>query len=287
MHEIEGYKMVTCFGVATQVPVFKHVESARGRISDEITTRRTMLTGTIQRLLPKVAGSQRRRSLENIQHLLITKPQNWTPSLLDEVERVVDIAGYLASAEPSQSRSMQLPAQTRAGSDVRTITFVASSDTLDRHGTRILPMGIDTSRYESNPIVLWGHDGYGGFSKPDAENVIGKAVRLRKTDKRLEADVQFLPAEVNPKAEMVLGMVRAGAVSAVSIGFIPREIIRESDDSGREIPVIRRSELLEISVVPIPSNPDALATRSRVSESVIRDTFRLALFDHQRGRSKA
>jgi HK97 family phage prohead protease len=109
-----------------------------------------------------------------------------------------------------------------------------------------------------------GHDAYGSmFAVPDAANVIGRAVKLRKTERRLEADIEFLPASVNPKAEMVLGMVGAGAISAVSIGFIPREVRVEVDGAGNEIPVIVRSELLEISVVPIPSNQDALVSRAK------------------------
>jgi HK97 family phage prohead protease len=144
----------------------------------------------------------------------------------------------------------------------RVITFLASTDGLDRHGTKVMPQGINIERYMSNPIVLFGHDGYGGwFSTPDPENIIGRSIAVRKTDSRLEADIEFLSGEINPNAEMIFQMVKAGALNAVSIGFIPREVKTELDpaNANNEVPIITKSELLEISVVPIPSNPEALA----------------------------
>jgi HK97 family phage prohead protease len=155
--------------------------------------------------------------------------------------------------------------QTRALAGTnRIVTFIASTDGLDRHGTKVMPMGISTDNYDRNPIILFGHDGYGGFfSTPDPSNIIGKADALRKSEKKLEVDIAFLDAETNPRADMLYRMVKAGAVSTVSIGFIPREVRVEDDGAGNQIPVIVRSELLEISVVPIPSNPEALATGNR------------------------
>jgi len=164
--------------------------------------------------------------------------------------------------ELNKRSSLGLVAGTRIrpGDNSRVITFVASTDGLDRHGTKILPMGINTERFDSNPIIGWGHDLYGGwFSTPDPRNVIGRSLSLRKTEKRLETDIEFLGADVNPNADMIFKMVKAGAVNAVSIGFIPRKVEVEIDEAEREVPVIAASELLEISVVPIPSNADALA----------------------------
>jgi len=154
------------------------------------------------------------------------------------------------------------------GSD-RVVTFIASTDGLDRHGTKVMPLGINTDNYNNNPIILFGHDGYGGFfSTPDPSNIIGKADALRKSERKLEVDIAFLDAETNPRADMIYRMVKAGAVSTVSIGFIPREIRTEDDGAGNQIPIIVRSELLEISVVPIPSNPEALAISRELAATV-------------------
>jgi len=36
-------------------------------------------------------------------------------------------------------------------------TFVLSSDSLNSHGMRVLTSGIDISRFQSNPIMLYNH----------------------------------------------------------------------------------------------------------------------------------
>lgn len=141
----------------------------------------------------------------------------------------------------------------------RTITFVTTTTGKDRHGTRVRTDGIDVSNYEKNPIFLWGHDGYGGwFSVPDINHVIGKTVAIRKAISQMEQDVEFTPADMNPRGDQAFKMVQAKFLSATSIGFIPRQIVVELEDE-REVPVILRCELLETSLVPIPSNPEVSA----------------------------
>ena len=74
----------------------------------------------------------------------------------------------------------ELMTETRmAGEKVREaddglIWFRASTDDVDRKGTIISPMGIQTDNFDLNPVFLWGHDGYGRGSTPDIDNVIGK-----------------------------------------------------------------------------------------------------------------
>jgi HK97 family phage prohead protease len=192
---------------------------------------------------------------------------NVTLATLREIAAKLRVATQAAGTQ-SQHRMLAMPVVTRAAGGNRVITFIASTDGVDRHSTRILPMGLQTDRYERNPLVLFAHDGYGSFfSTPSMENIVGRTVALRKSEKKLEADVEFLAASVNPKAEMLLGMVKAGAVSAMSIGFIPLETAIERDSAGTEIPVITKAELLELSVVPIPSNSEALVSGGRSRSS--------------------
>src|SRR5678810_974056 len=143
----------------------------------------------------------------------------------------------------------------------RILTFRASTAGVDRHRTRVHPQGLDTSNFEKNPIFLWGHDGYGGFfGVPQMDHVLGRVESFKKTTEAFDIDVKFADESVNPKAEQAFKMVRAGFLNAVSIGFIPRQIVREMNgDDEDEIPQITKAELLEVSLVPIPSNPDALA----------------------------
>ncbi|WP_162141005.1 HK97 family phage prohead protease [Fodinicurvata sediminis] len=71
--------------------------------------------------------------------------------------------------------------------------------------------------------------------------------------------VEFAGAEVNPRAEQALRLVRAGFLQAVSVGFLPLKSHQEEAPGGRSITVFDAVELLEVSLVPVPSNPQALA----------------------------
>jgi HK97 family phage prohead protease len=149
----------------------------------------------------------------------------------------------------------------------RLVTFRANTRTIDRHRTRVEPRGGDLSNYRSNPIFLWGHDGYGGwFSVPQMEHVLGRAVDITQSDASMDIKTEFASKAINPKADMALGLVRGGFLNAVSIGFIPRKVVVEMED-GIEVPIIKEWELLEVSLVPIPSNPEALAVARAMFEA--------------------
>lgn len=148
----------------------------------------------------------------------------------------------------------------RAAEEGRVAHFRAATPALDRHGSRIRPEGIRTEAFERNPVFLWGHDGYArAGAPPDPQAVIGRVVDHSKGPAAFDVTVEFAPAAVNPRAEQALRLVRAGFLNAVSIGFLPRKRHEERLPDGRSIPVFDEVELLEVSLVPIPSNPEALA----------------------------
>ena len=134
----------------------------------------------------------------------------------------------------------------------RTARFVISDDGVDRM-EEVVEQSWDTSNYEMNPIVLWGHDP----SKP--ENVMGNSreIETKKEGERTitTALAQFLPEGVNRTADMVFEMVKAGVLRTTSVGFIPHTF--KNNDAGQD--VLADNELLEFSIVPIPANPRAVA----------------------------
>lgn len=137
---------------------------------------------------------------------------------------------------------------------LRQITFVASSETVDRYGDTMRIAGIDTTNYEKNPVVLAFHD---SGSLP-----VGKAVAIQKTANppQLLITVQFATADENPEADKVYRCYKSGILSAVSIGFMPGETELRTDENGRVCGMdFLTSELLELSCVPVPANPEALA----------------------------
>lgn len=141
------------------------------------------------------------------------------------------------------------PVQT---SENRTYEFIFSDDSVDRMGDTIDVKGWSLDNFNKNPVALFGHN------SKDVENVVGRAKNVRVRGSQLVGEIEFAPAEVNPKAETVRQMVEAGFLKSVSVGFVPLDY-EFSNDKSRPFGIdFKRQELLEISVVPVPANANAL-----------------------------
>lgn len=139
----------------------------------------------------------------------------------------------------------------------RTVEVICSTDSIDSHGD-IVEQNFDLARYEKNPVVLWNH-GPGYFcDDPVNEIPIGKAIKVGVVKGQLEATFKFATAKVSELAERVWQAFLEDMVRAVSIGFRPHDVSREVVDDVT-IYHLDNNEIYEISVVPIPSNPDAVA----------------------------
>jgi len=141
-----------------------------------------------------------------------------------------------------------------------TLDFVASTATLDRYHEVIEPAGWRLEAYRRNPVFQNAHN-YG-----DVLFTLGKAlfteVRAVGDRQALCQRIQFA-TDVNPVARIAYGLYKGGFLNAVSVGFIP---LRWEDGgaAGAEAGASARrryleQELLEVSAVAIPANPDALA----------------------------
>jgi uncharacterized protein len=118
---------------------------------------------------------------------------------------------------------------------------LASTSAIDRQGDSIDQSGWDLANFLANPVILWAHD-YSALP-------VGKSTDIRVTPDGLECEFEFAPAEGNPMAQQVKTLFEQGYLNAVSVGFIPKQ---------RNGSVITMAELLEISVVPVPANQEAL-----------------------------
>lgn len=134
--------------------------------------------------------------------------------------------------------------------EARTIRFVFSDGTVDRAGDRIDPEGWDTKDFLKNPVALWAHD---SFSPP-----IGRASNIGPVAGKLMGDIEFMPPDISVFAESVFRMVQAGFVKAVSVGFLPIEWAFTNEKDRPYGIDFTKQELLEISVCPVPCNPNAL-----------------------------
>jgi len=120
------------------------------------------------------------------------------------------------------------------------ITFVASDETLDRAGEVIPINSWDLTNFMLNPVLLVDHDSR-------VENIVGLAKNIRFDGKKLLFDPQF--HSITEAAKMVRQMVDEEILNTVSVGFIPHGPAKDGDTG--------RNELLEISFVSLPANPQA------------------------------
>jgi len=65
------------------------------------------------------------------------------------------------------------------------------------------------------------------------------------------------------KAQIVRQLYDEGIIKTVSVGFIPKK--RDEKDQK----IITEAELLELSFVPVPANPNALSLQKEILEKVI------------------
>lgn len=143
--------------------------------------------------------------------------------------------------------------------ETRTASFVASTEIQDADGD-IVEQSWRLERYKRNPVVLFAHD---NRSLP-----IGRASEVEVKDGQLVADITFASAEANPLAENVWKSVQEGTLRAVSVGFRPHQIKSERRDD-KDVYLLGDNELYEISVVPIPSNPEALARMKALAIEIV------------------
>lgn len=154
----------------------------------------------------------------------------------------------------------------------RKITFVASDGTRDSAGTVLNVDGWKLDRFNSNGIIGYQHKVYGGWDDTDnPDNVIGKGYAYVK-DGQLLVDVEFEPAEINELAEKIYQKLLFGSLKAVSVGFMPVGKGQwgkdeESLDGKNPTYYYAGQELLEVSVVNIPANPNALKKGLELQDS--------------------
>jgi HK97 family phage prohead protease len=131
----------------------------------------------------------------------------------------------------------------------RQITFCFSDDSVDRMGEVVDQASWDVKNYMNNPIILWGHN------SDEPENVLGQGVSLDlNKDGKSFITAQFDDAETNPRADMVFRQLIRRTLRCVSAGFI-----NGSEEKQDGTPFLKDNELLEVSIVPIPANPNAIA----------------------------
>lgn len=123
------------------------------------------------------------------------------------------------------------------------IKFIVSDETLNSHGFIVLTAGINTAKFERNPIMLYMHERENG--------VIGRWENVHKEGTQLIAEAVFDDnTELGAKVKK---QVENGFLRSASIG-IDNMIYEERDG----VKTVTQCDLFEISIVDMPANENAV-----------------------------
>ena len=134
------------------------------------------------------------------------------------------------------------------------ITFVVSDESVNSYGMVTLTAGIDTSRFEQNPVMFYMHE---------RATIVGRWENIRKEDDKLLADAVF--DDTTPIGKQVKDQVEKGFLRAASIGI---EIVERKTIKG--VDTVTKCILNEISIVDVPVNENALKLYRRNGRNVLR-----------------
>jgi HK97 family phage prohead protease len=153
------------------------------------------------------------------------------------------------SEEVSKSEGSKQGEKLFADVTVKTVnddgsfTAVASTAMVDRHGEVVSPVGWNLTNFKKNPVLLWAHD----HSIP----AIGKATKVWIDGKGSDAKLMFngVWQTVTDYGKAASQLVQEGILNSFSVGFIPQDMDGNT---------YTKQELLEISLVNVPANPQAM-----------------------------
>ncbi len=138
---------------------------------------------------------------------------------------------------------------------------MCSDESVNSYGFKVLTRGIQLKNFKSNPVGFFNHKTGGSYWNPDP-TYRGPIIRwedITIDGTELKASPVF---DINdPLGKTLSDKVENDFIRAASIGI---RIVETSNDpalmeKGQTNPTITKCELMEISVVDIPSNKSALA----------------------------
>ena len=132
------------------------------------------------------------------------------------------------------------------------ISAIVSTESVDRDGDIIRQSDWDLGHFKSHPILLSSHN-YRGL-----RNQIGEWTSMDVDGKELVGTAKYYINEGNEEADWGFNLAQKGR-AAFSVGFVPdMDSAKEISIGGKTAYEFRGQELLEVSQVTVPSNPQAL-----------------------------
>lgn len=169
--------------------------------------------------------------------------------------------------------SISKDAGTPQASGSKVYRAIASTAALDRDKEVLVPLGVQIENFMKNPVMLHIHQ--------QRQVPVGKVTSITVNKDAVEFSFEFAPTETGKEVQSLYDL---GFMSAFSVGFYPKSYMWIEDTTPKQMEltlqnglkwnmdltqyketpraVITDWELLEISPVPVPSNPEALLQRS-------------------------
>lgn len=147
----------------------------------------------------------------------------------ESVKKIQDSLSSLSVKEEKENRKFKV---------------VASTEDVDRSWEIIKVDGWIWDNFMKNPVIIANH-------VYKIENIVGKATKIFIENKQLV--IEWVFSSSNPLGVLLADLYEEWMVKTVSVWFIPKK--RDEKDSK----IIREAELLELSFVAVPCNPNALS----------------------------
>jgi HK97 family phage prohead protease len=131
------------------------------------------------------------------------------------------------------------------------IAGICVSAGVKRDGCEWVPAGIDLTAFKRNPVILRDHD-------PARVIATATSIGLTPDGSAIAVKIQFPPLGISTDSDTARGLAKSGVLRALSAGIdaLETEPIRGSGGGLR----VLSAELLEISLVAVPADSDALIT---------------------------
>lgn len=147
--------------------------------------------------------------------------------------------------------------------------IILSDSSLNRNGYRVLTEGIRLDAFKKNPVMLYMHLRDEGSPLWGNYKAIGHWEDIQVNGDELSAIPVF--DKVDDLSKEVAAKYEAGTFSAASIGI---RIIATSANKDLLVPgqtreTITESELMEVSIVDIPANANAVRLYDRTSSALL------------------
>lgn len=192
-------------------------------------------------------------------------PRIWSGIATDDELRSLKVADVIAIK--SDEEHIRLRPCVRAKPEKltgRRVRHVASDESADRMGDVIRVKGWDLRPFRKNPQLLFNHNHdapLGQVAEIGAAEHKGAPALLSESD-------LYPDEKLTEERQVIARLAEDGDLPAVSVGFLPRKTSRPDSPEERQAlglgewgVLYEKAELLELSVVTVPANSNALMRR--------------------------